>query len=61
MSWDNYGFYGWHIDHIKPCSYFDLSDTRQQDLCFHYTNLQPLWAKDNMKKHGKISIEYNNV
>lgn len=50
MSWDNYGPEGWHIDHIIPCSRFDLSDPEQQKLCFHYTNLQPLWWKDNIRK-----------
>ena len=44
----------WHIDHIKPCSSFDLSDPRQQRECFHYTNLQPLWALDNIRKKDKI-------
>ena len=44
MSWDNYGPKGWHIDHIKPCAKFDLTDLEQQKICFHYTNLQPLWA-----------------
>jgi hypothetical protein len=48
MSWDNYG--KWHIDHIRPCSSFDLSDPAQQKECFHYSNLQPLWAIDNLKK-----------
>lgn len=50
MSWDNYGKDGWHIDHIIPCASFDLSDPSQQEECFHYTNLQPLWAKDNLSK-----------
>jgi len=50
MSWKNYGFRGWHVDHIKPCAAFDLSDSSQQRTCFHYTNLQPLWAEDNFKK-----------
>ena len=54
MSWNNYGVYGWHIDHIKPCILFDLSKTEQQQECFHYTNLQPLWAEDNLKKRDKI-------
>ena len=52
MSWDNHG--EWHIDHIKPCSSFDLSTYEGQKMCFHYTNLQPLWAKDNMSKGAKI-------
>jgi len=54
MTWDNYGYYGWHIDHIKPCASFDLSDPEQQKLCFHYSNLQPLWAKDNLAKNNKL-------
>jgi hypothetical protein len=54
MSWSNWSFYGWHIDHIRPISSFDLSDPIQQKQCFHYTNLQPLWAKDNLAKGNKI-------
>ena len=48
MTWDNYG--KWHVDHIKPCASFDLSDENQQKECFSYTNLQPLWACDNLRK-----------
>ena len=58
MSWDNYGRYGWHIDHIKPCASFNLADPLQQKECFHYTNLQPLWCKDNMRKHCNHEGEY---
>ena len=54
MTWDNYG--EWHIDHIKPCCGFDLTDFEQQKKCFHYTNLQPLWAKDNITKNGKFIV-----
>jgi hypothetical protein len=50
MSWENYG--KWHVDHKKPCSAFDLTDPEQQRLCFNYTNLQPLWALDNIRKGG---------
>ena len=55
MTRDNYGL--WHIDHILPCAYFDLSDPKQQEKCFHYTNLQPLWAIDNIKKGAKLDYE----
>lgn len=50
MTWDNYGFRGWHIDHIRPCASFDLTQTEQQKGCFHYTNLQPLWWRENISK-----------
>lgn len=53
MSWQNHSRTGWHIDHRKPCVAFDLSDPRQQRTCFHYTNLQPLWARENMSKGGR--------
>lgn len=56
MSWNNYGMYGWHIDHIKPCSAFDLTDLEQQKICFHYSNLQPLWAAENLSKGNKSSV-----
>jgi len=56
MTLENHG--EWHIDHIRPCSSFDLSDPKQQSVCFHYTNLQPLWARENLKKHAKITKEY---
>lgn len=56
MSWENYGRYGWHVDHIRPCCSFDLTDSEQQKECFHYSNLQPLWAKDNLSKGGKFPL-----
>ena len=52
MSWDNHSHEGWHIDHIKPCAAFDLTDPSQQKECFHHTNLQPLWAEDNLAKRA---------
>jgi hypothetical protein len=52
MSWDNYGLHGWHIDHIIPISSAKTEEEIYK-LC-HYTNLQPLWAIDNIKKGNKI-------
>lgn len=53
MSWDNYGFYGWHIDHIIPLSHAKNEEDLFK-LC-HYTNLQPLWSKDNLSKGCKMN------
>lgn len=53
MTWENYGRDGWHVDHIRPCASFDFTDPEQQKQCFHYTNLQPLWARDNLSKGAK--------
>jgi hypothetical protein len=52
MSWENQGFYGWHIDHIIPLSSAKTEEEIYK-LC-HYTNLQPLWWWDNLKKRDKI-------
>lgn len=54
MMWSNYGRNGWHIDHIIPCASFDLSKPEEQTKCFHYTNLQPLWWRENIIKGDKI-------
>lgn len=54
MSWENYGYRGWHIDHIQPCASFDLSDIGERLRCFHYSNLRPLWARDNWARPKQI-------
>lgn len=52
MNWENHSRKGWHIDHIIPCCYFDLTKLTHQIMCFNYQNLTPLWANDNLKKLG---------
>lgn len=52
MTWENYG--EWQIDHIIPCSYFDLTKEENQRICFNYRNLQPLWANENNIKKAKV-------
>ena len=50
MTWDNYG--QWHIDHIIPLS-SAKTEMEIYELC-KYTNLQPLWAVDNLRKNNKL-------
>jgi len=52
MGWHNRA--EWHIDHVKPLSSFDLSKKSEQLKANHYTNLQPMWAKENFAKGAKI-------
>lgn len=53
MDWSNYGEC-WHIDHIIPCSKFDLTDNHQRNQCFNYLNLRPCWAIENLRKGNRI-------
>jgi len=57
MSWKNYG--KWHVDHIQPLSSFDLNDKIQFLKAVNYTNLQPLWAFDNISKSNKVNYYVN--
>jgi len=54
MTHDNYG--EWEVDHIIPCRFFrPMEDPQVQRVCFHYSNLQPMWKADNVRKHKKVS------
>ena len=52
MNWNNIG--DWHIDHRRPCATFNFELIEHQKMCFHFTNLQPLWASDNLSKGAKF-------
>jgi len=52
MTMDNYG--KWEIDHIIPCTMYDLTNPVHQAQCFHFTNLQPMWKADNIRKGNKL-------
>ena len=54
MAWGEFMKGKIHIDHIRPCASFDLTKPEQQKKCFHFTNLQPLWAADNIRKGKKL-------
>jgi hypothetical protein len=54
MSWDTYGKNGWQIDHHMPISMFDLSTEIDQRICFHWTNLIPMWGWANLKKRDRL-------
>ena len=50
MTWENWSYEGWHLDHERALANFDLSDPKQQSEAFHYTNIQPMWGKENIAK-----------
>lgn len=53
MTWENYGLRGWHIDHKIPCAVFNLVRPDDQNKCFNYKNLQPMWWRENLIKGSK--------
>ena len=57
MSWETWGKFGWHIDHIRPRSsfFFDSYEDKAFKQCWSLSNLQPLWWKDNLEKASKVA------
>lgn len=58
MNWGNYGYLGWHIDHVIPITKFNIELPEAQAICFNYKNLMPMWGKDNMSKGNKINFDF---
>jgi len=58
MTWDNYG--EWHLDHKIPKSVFNFTKPEHEDFkkCWALSNLQPMWAEDNLKKHVKLTKHF---
>lgn len=52
MTWANYG--KWHVDHRRPICSFDLTNEEQFSDCWSLTNLEPMWATENLSKGGKL-------
>lgn len=62
MTWQNYGRYpGWQIDHEMPCAIFDLTKPEHQKRCFHFSNMQPMWAVKNQQKNAKVITNQFNL
>tara|TARA_E500000331_G_C17135468_1_gene660262 strand:- start:16 stop:963 length:948 start_codon:yes stop_codon:yes gene_type:complete len=57
MSWDNHERDGWHLDHIRPCESFDLTDEEEVLVCFNWRNFRPLWSTENISKNNRYEKE----
>jgi hypothetical protein len=58
MNWKNNSVHGWHVDHVMPLSGYDLTSESDLKKAWHYTNLRPLWAKENLRKRDKKPIQH---
>lgn len=56
MSWENHTKYGWHIDHVRPISSFNITSCDCEDFqkCWSLSNLQPMWWRENLQKNNKL-------
>lgn len=53
MSWETHGY--WHLDHIRPVKLFNHDVAEEVKACWHFTNFQPLWGRENSKKGAKLN------
>lgn len=64
MSWDNYGKY-WHVDHVIPISFFDITKKEEQLVCFNWKNLRPLEKGENVSKFNTVDkniiVEHSKI
>lgn len=57
MSWENYGVFGWHLDHIIPCQRFDLTNEDHCRVCFNWRNIRPLWGEHNWNRQEMLTLD----
>ena len=60
MTWENHGNGEgkWHIDHVVPISFFNVENEEEQLMCFHWSNLRPLYGSDNISKWNSVNESY---
>lgn len=57
MTWETYGVFGWHLDHIIPCERFDLTNEDHCRVCFNWRNIRPLWGEDNWNRQEMLTLD----
>lgn len=57
MTWENYGVFGWHLDHIIPCARFDLTNEEHCKVCFNWRNIRPLWGEHNWMRQEMLTLD----
>ena len=55
MSWENYAT-SWEIDHVVPCSFFDLTKEDEKHVCFNWKNMRPLPKVENQEKSATFDL-----
>jgi hypothetical protein len=60
MTWENHGYKGWHLEHIKPLFLYDLLNEEQKKEAGHYTNIRPMWFKGHKLKTRLEKIQHKD-